>query len=60
MTDAQVRRLVQECKGMSDEEIIAAHHADYYDAAKPHVRAAFEQMGIAEHEVAAWVRRNIK
>lgn len=60
MTDAQARRLVEQCKGMSEEQIIAAHHADYYDKAKPHVRAAFEQMGIAAHEVAAWVQRNIK
>jgi hypothetical protein len=60
MTDAQARRLVEECKGMSDEEIVAAHYADYYDKTKPHVRKAFEQMGIAEHEVSAWVYRNIK
>jgi hypothetical protein len=45
---------------MSEDEIIAAHHADYYDKTKPHVRKAFEQMGIAEHEVSAWVYRNIK
>ena len=60
MTDEQVRRIVEGCKDMSGDEIIAAHHADYYDKAKPHVHAAFEQMGITEHEVAAWVRQNIK
>jgi hypothetical protein len=60
MADDRTRRLVEECKGMSDDEIIAAHHADYYDETKPHVRKAFEQMGIAEHEVSAWVYRNVK
>jgi hypothetical protein len=60
MADAQTRRLVEECKGMSEDEIIAAHHADYYDETKPHVRKAFDQMGIEEHEVSAWVYRNIK
>ena len=60
MTDAKVRSPIEECEGLSDEQIIAAHHADYYDKAKPHVRAAFEQLGIAEHEVSAWVQRHIK
>lgn len=60
MADAQTRRLVEECKGMAQDEIIAAYHADYYDETKPHVRNAFEQMGIDEHEVSAWVYRNIK
>lgn len=60
MTDAKVRSLIEECEGLSEEQIIAAYHADYYDKAKPHVRAAFEQLGIAAHEVAAWVQRNIK
>ena len=60
MTDDQARRIVEDCKGMSEDEIIAAYHADYYDQNKPHVRAAFEQMGIAAHEVTAWVQRNIK
>jgi len=60
MADEQTRHLVDECKGMSEDEIIAAHHADYYDGTKPHVRKAFEQMGIAEHEVSAWVYKNIK
>ncbi len=60
MSDEQARRLVEEWKGMSDEQIIAAYHADYYDKTKPHVREAFERMGIAEREVSAWVQRNIK
>lgn len=45
---------------MSDEEIIAAYHADYYDETKPHVRETLTQMGIDEHEVSAWVQKNIK
>ena len=60
MIDAQTSRLVESCKGMSEDEIIAAHHADYYDETKPHVRKAFAELGIEEHEVAAWVYRNIK
>lgn len=60
MTDDQTRRIVEECKGMSDDEIIAAYHADYYDETRPHIRKALEQMGIAEHEVSAWVQKNIK
>lgn len=60
MIDAQTSRLVEACKGMSEDEIIAAHYAAYYDKTKPHVRKAFAQMGIDEHEVAAWVYRNIK
>lgn len=60
MIDEQTRRLVDACKGMSEDDIIAAHHADYYDETKPHVRKAFEQMGIDKHAVAAWVYRNIK
>lgn len=58
MSDAQTSRLVEACKGMSEDEIIAAHYADYYDETKPHVRKAFAQLGIEEHEVAAWVYRN--
>jgi hypothetical protein len=60
MVDAQTRRLVEACEGMSEDEIIAAYHADYFDETKPHVREAFAQMGIDEHEVSAWVYRNIK
>jgi hypothetical protein len=60
MTDEQTRHIVEECKGMSDDEIIAAYHADFLDKTKPHVREAFAQMGIDEHEVSAWVQRNIK
>ena len=60
MDDELTRGLIDDCQGMSQEQIIAAHHADYFDNTKPHVRAAFEQMGIDEHEVSQWVRRNIK
>jgi hypothetical protein len=60
MTDDHVRDLIGECQGMSHEEILAAYHVDYYDDAKPYVRQAFEQMNIDEHEVSAWVQRNIK
>jgi hypothetical protein len=60
MADDQTRHFIEECKGMSDDEIIAAYHADYYDETKPHVRKAFEQMGIEEHEVSAWVYRHVK
>ncbi len=60
MTDDPVRDFIEECQGMSDAQIIAAHHAEYYDEQSPHVRQAFAQMGIDEHEVAAWVRLNIK
>lgn len=60
MIDAQTSRLVDACKGMDEDEIIAAHHTDYYDETKPYVRKAFDQMGIDEHEVSAWVYRNIK
>ncbi|MCI0736792.1 MAG: hypothetical protein L0Y50_11080 [Beijerinckiaceae bacterium] len=55
MADDQTRHFIEECKGMSEDEIIAAYHADYYDETKPHVRNAFDQMGIEEHEVSAWV-----
>ncbi len=60
MTDELVRRIVEQCEGMGDDEIIAAYYADYYDEAKPHVREALDQMGIDEHDVSAWVYRNIK
>lgn len=60
MTDELVRRIVEHCKGMSDDEIIAAYYAEYYDKAKPHVRKALGQMGLDEHDVSAWVYRNIK
>ena len=60
MDDELTRGLIDDCQGMSQEQIIAAHHADYFDNTKPHVRVAFEQMGIDEHEVSQWVRRNIK
>lgn len=49
---------MEDCKGMTEAEIIAAHYADYYDETKPHVREAFAQMGIEEHKVVAWVYRN--
>lgn len=60
MTDDLTRRFIQDCQGMSQEDIIAAYHTDYYDDARPHVRRAFEAMGIAAHEVSDWVYRNIK
>jgi len=60
MSNDQVQDFIEECRGMSEEQIIAAHYADYYDAIKPYVRKAFEQMGIAQHEVDGWVYRNIK
>jgi hypothetical protein len=57
MIDALTRRLVEACKGVREDQIIAAHHAGYYDETKPHAREAFEQIGIDELEVAAWVYR---
>ena len=60
MTDDSVRDFINDCQGMSREEIIAEYHADYYDEARPYVRQAFKQMNIDEHEVTAWVQANIK
>ena len=56
MTNDPGRDFIRDCQGMSHEQITAAYHADYYDDAKAHVLKAFEEMGIEEHEVAAWVR----
>jgi hypothetical protein len=60
MSDDPVRDFIRDCEGMSEEEIIAVYHAAYFEKAKPHVRKAFEKMGIAAHEVDDWVYRNIK
>jgi hypothetical protein len=60
MPDDPARAFIADCQGMSEDEIIATYHAAYYDDAKPHVRRAFEQLGIEEHEVSAWVQRHIK
>ena len=60
MIDEQTRQLVEQCQGMGEDEIIAAYHADFFDDTKPHVRKAFEQLGIDEREVSDWVYRNIK
>ena len=60
MSDDLTESIIAQCQGMSEEQIIAAHYADYYAAIKPYVRKAFEQMGIAQHEVDGWVYRNIK
>jgi hypothetical protein len=60
VTDDPTRAFIADCQGMSEDEIIAAYHADYYDDAKPHVRKAFAQLGIEAHEVSAGVQRHIK
>lgn len=60
MSDELRRSLIEDCQGMSEEEIIATYHTEFFDEEQPHVRAAFEEMGIDEHEVTQWVQRNIK
>ena len=55
-----IQSFIQECQGMSQDEVIATYHTEFFDEAQPHVRAAFEEMGIDENEVTQWVQRNIK
>lgn len=40
MNDEQARHIVEKCKGMSDEEIIAVYHAAYCDDTRPHASAS--------------------
>ena len=51
---------IEECAGMTHDQIIAGHHSDYYDATMPWIKHAFEAMGIEDHEVSVWVTKNIK
>ncbi len=52
--------LIAVCHGMSQQDMIATYHAEYYDKTRPYIRQAFDAPGVEEHEVTDRVYRNIK